>query len=261
MPTIHDSSDEAEFDDGEQVASPSRKRRASRGADVNYNEDADDDDQEEESSDDEDDDIPLASLKSPSPAKKKKTAAKAKPKAKAPATKKKASTKSSTTTSSSTTSSSNSNDFSSPSFALYGKETVKGELIQKLLCRWWYAYTWPDPLSIPKTPPADCDAMDGFPGVYICTQGDEVGTIKDFRDKEKAPSFNKFAKKPSEELKDLLIQAINEQMKQLVEAEGAGTSTEKELTKMLKWASKVNGKKADKDAEKVLKACKLSIPE
>jgi len=258
MPAITESSDEAEFE--EEVATPgSRSRRSSRGK-VSYKED--DDDEDEDESDDDEDDIPLAALKSPSSAKpaKKKPAAKAKPKAKAKApAKKKAKTQASTTKT--TSSNQSSNDYSSPSFALYGTESIKGKLIQNLLCRWWYAITWPDPSAIPKKPPTDYDAMDGFPGVFICTQGEEVGKIKDFRDKENSPNFNNLAKKTSEELKELLVKAINEQKRQLVESEGTGTATEKELNSMLKWAAKLNTKKADKEAEKVLKANKLSIPE
>ena len=176
---------------------------------------------------------------------------KAKAKTKAPA-KKKAKT---------TIASSKENEYSSPSFALYGTESIKGKLIQNILCRWWYAITWPNPASIPKEPPADYDAMDGFPGVFICTQGEEVGAIKDFRDKENSPNFNNLAKKPSEELKDLLVKAINEQKRQLIEAEGEGTPTEKELNSMLKWATKINAKKADKEADKVFKANKMTIPQ
>ncbi len=260
MVAITESSDEAEFQDEEEEEMPagSRKRRASRGV-VSYKED-DGEEEEEEESEDDDDDIPLASLKAPSPAKKKKAAAakpKAKAKAKAPA-KKKAKTSASTK---STSSSQNGNEYSSPSFALYGTESIKGKLIQNLLCRWWYAITWPDPSCIPKEPPTDYDAMDGFPGVFICTQGEEVGTIKDFRDKENSPTFSNLVRKPSEELKELLINAINEQKRQLVEAEGSGTATEKELNTMLKWATKVNAKKADKEAEKVFKANKFTIPQ
>merc|ERR1711935_1123276 len=103
--------------------------------------------------------------------------------------------------------------------------------------------------------------MDGYPGVFICTQGEEVGTIKDFRDKENSPNFNNLAKRTSSELKELLVKAIMEQKKRLIEYEGAGTATEKELNSMLKWASKLNTKKADKEAEKIFKANKLSIPE
>jgi hypothetical protein len=257
MVAINDSSDEAEFqDEDEEMKTGSRKRRSSRGT-VRYKED-DDAEGDESDEDDDDDDIPLAALKKSSPAKKKKPAAtKAKAKTKAPA-KKKAKT---STATKATSSSQSSNDYSSPSFALYGTKSIKGELIQYLLCRWWYAITWPDPSSIPKEPPTHYDAMDGFPGVFICTQGEEVGTIKDFRDKKTSPNFNNLARKSSEELKELLVKAINKQKKQLVEAEGAGTATEKDLNTMLKWASKINAKKADKEAEKIFKANKLSIPQ
>merc|ERR1712238_206885 len=271
MPVIHSSSDEAELgddsnDEGDvEEAIGSRRRRSSRGM-ISYNEYKEDDD-DEDSDDDDDDDIPLSALKIPSPLKKKKVAsksskkgsaakAKAKPKLKVP-TKKKAKTSATKSISSAIST----NDYSSPSFALYGTESNKGQLIQKLLCRWWYAISWPDPSSIPNKPPLNYDAMDGFPGVYICTHGDEVGTIKDLRDKSKTPCFNNFANKTSEELRDLLMKAINEQKLQLCESEGSGTSTEKELNEMLKWATKLNVKKADKEAAKVLKANKLSIPE
>jgi len=267
MVAITESSDEEEFqDEEEEVQSGSRKRRSSRGSAVSYKEDEDEDEDEEEESDDDDDDddIPLASLKAPSPAKKKKPTAskpKAKPKAKAKAKappKKKAKTTASTKTTSSSTSS---NVYSSPSAALYGTGSIKGKLIQNLLRRWWYAITWPDPSAIPKVPPPDYDAMDGFPGVFICTQGEEVGTIKDFRDKDNSPNFNNLVRKPSEELKELLVKAINEQKRQLVEAEGSGTGTEKELNTMLKWANKINANKADKEAEKEFKANKFTIPQ
>ena len=285
MPKINDSSDEAEFEEEEVTAPGSRKRRASRGT-VSYNDDYkdsaeeeeeeendsdddDDDDEEDDDDDSDDDDIPLAALKSQSPAKKKKAAAKKptkKAKAKTTPAKKKKATKKAKAAKNNSTSSSNNNtannaDYSSPSFALYGTESIKGKLIQNLLCRWWYAITWPDPSAVPKVPPKNYDAMDGFPGVYICTQGEEVGTIKSFRDKENTPCFNNFCKKSSEELKGLLVKAINEQKRQLTESEGGGTTTEKNLNTMLKWATKINAKKADTEAAKVLKANKLSIPE
>ena len=249
MTAITDSSDEMEFqDDNEDTGS--RRRRSSRGT-VSYKEE----EEEEEEDESDEDDIPLAALKSPSPAKKKKKPAATK--VKGPAKKAKKATSGTKTTSSNESS----NDYSSPSFALYGTESIKGKIIQNLLCRWWYAIRWPDPSSIPKEPPTDHDAMDGFPGVFICTGGEEVGTIKDFRDKSTSPNFNNLAKKPSEELKELLVKAINEQKRQLIESEGTGTGTEKELNSMLKWVSKINTKKADKEAEKVFKANKLSIPD
>jgi len=60
----------------------------------------------------------------------------------------------------------------------------KGKLIQHCLCRWWYAYTWPDPDSLPQSNLEGCDALDGFPGVYVATSGPNVGQIFDFRDKD-----------------------------------------------------------------------------
>jgi hypothetical protein len=236
-----------------------RKRRTSRST-VSYQEAVDD-----EEEDDDDDDVPLASLKSPSP-KKKNTKAKASATKKAsksskdkeltaPAAKKKKSAPASSSKSS------GSSDYASPSFALYGSGSKKGELIQQLLCRWWYAVTWPDPSALPSKPPQNYDTMDGFPGVYICTQGEEVGTIKDLRDKSKAPNFNNFAKMTSEELRDLLVKAIEEQKRQLILAEGKGTSTEKDLDELLKSVLKINPAKADREAQTVLKAAKLSLPE
>jgi hypothetical protein len=269
----------------EEMNGGGRKRRSSRGT-VSYKEDdgGDDDDDEAEDEDasageeeegdnddddddDDDDDVPLASLKSPSPAKKKKASAttadtkngsktKTKTTTKASATKKKK-----TATATTKSASSSTTDYASPSFALYGSESKKGELIQKLLCRWWYAITWPDASALPDKPPPNYDTLDGFPGVYVCTKGEEVGTIKDMRDKNKAPNFNNFAKMSSKELRDLLIKAVQEQKRQLIAAEGAGTSTEKELNSILNWAEKVNTDKADKDAAKILKASKLSLPE
>jgi hypothetical protein len=280
------SSDEAEFgvnDDSSEdmpladlkTESPSKKRRASSQG-VSYTEDNGDNDDESE------DDVPLSALRGPSPKKKKPatdgtkkkspaakkaktspkkvTAVKKKEtsKAKTPPKKVSAVKKKETTTASSTKSSS---DYKTPSAALYGSDCQKGWLIQRLLCRWWYAMTWPDPAAIPDKPPTNYDPLDGFEGVYVCTKGDDVGAIKDFRDKDKCPSFKNMAKKSSEELQALVIKALTEQRRQLIEAEGSGTPTEKELTNLLKWANKVKHSTADKDAVKVLKAAKLTLAE
>ena len=266
------SSDEAEFDDDSSDDMPlsglknktkqngalnddesPRRKRTARGKPVSYAEDDDDEGSE--------DDIPLVMLKD-SPKKKtsngtKKAAPPAKKKAKA-TPKSKSKTSSASTVSKSTGSSAD--NYQSASAALYGSGCKKGLLIQRLLCRWWYAITWPDPAALPKEPPKHYDALDGFPGVYICTEGDAVGAIQDIRDKEKCPNFNNFAKKSSEELQQLLIKACQEQLRQLIEAEGNGTATEKELKDIIKWATKIKPPTADKEAAKVLKAAKLTLP-
>jgi len=260
-----------------------RKRSASsrKSSSVSYKEldESDGDDDDDESSDDDDDDIPLSSLVAKKPAPKtngttkKKAPASFKSKKKDPPPKKKAKTvkkaapkKKSSTVSSSSAAAANSNggggskSYEWASAALYGTKCDKGLLIQRLLCRWWYAFQWPDPATLPAKPPKNFDSLDGFPGVYIGTAAENVGQIQDVRNQEEAPSFQNFAKKTAEELRDLLVTAIQEQTKQLVAAEGSGTPTEKELQKLLKWANKLNVNKAEKEAAKVLKSQGLRLP-
>jgi hypothetical protein len=146
--------------------------------------------------------------------------------------------------------------------ALYAADCVKGQLIQQLLCRWWYAYTWPDPSKLPTQTPVNYDTLDGFMGVYVCTKGDNVGHILDLRNHDDmVPSFRNFCRKSSLELRDLLVTAITNQKQLLQQHEGSGTATESELNKMLKWAQKVNPEKADKEATNLIKNVKLKLPE
>jgi len=253
------SSEEAEFDGGfeekeeeekeEEVEEPPPKsdpknsRRTSRGSAPASYADAGGDDDDDDAS--EDDDVPLSSLvkkKPPASPKRKKAPRKAAP---AASPKKAKSSK----------------KYEYPSFALYGTESTKGLLIQRLLCRWWYAMEWPT--GLPAAPPPHYDTLDGFPGVYVCTSPDgpePVGHLLDVRDPSKAPSFAVFAKKDASELQTLLETALIEQMKVLKEHEGPGTATEKELGQLLKWTRKVQPEKADREAAKVLKAHGLVLP-
>jgi hypothetical protein len=252
-----DDDSEAEFDD-------EASDETAEEEDINdfIAEDSDHEDGDYDS--DDSDDIPLSKLKSSPP---KKEAAK-KPAAKAKATKTKAApkkkatpAKKKSTTTKKTASkpvASASSSYVSASTELYAK-CDKGKLIQSLLARWWYVYTWPEPETLPSSTPEGYDALDGFPGVYICTSGDNVGKFMDTRKKETAPSFQNFAKKTSEELRDDLLKAIEKQRVALIKAEGNGTVTEKELKDLEKWVTKLNCSKADKDAVKVLKAAKLTV--
>ena len=253
--------------------SPGRQR-SSIAAKPSYKEASSDEVNSGSSSDD--DDAPLSSLvaKKPTAAKgdngtnNKKTATKKKEspkKKKATATKKAPPKKASSSVSngnsapSATSGSGKSKSYEWASAALYGSECEKGLLIQRLLCRWWYAFEWPDPTTLPARPPNNFDALDGFPGVYIGTAAENVGRIQDLRNAEAAPTFVNFARKSAEELRDLLVTALQQQTQQLLAAEGSGTVTEKELANLLKWAKKVNVAKADKEAAKVLKAQGLSL--
>lgn len=252
----NDDSSEAEFDDD-------AADEAAEEEDINdFIVDEGDDDEDGDYDSDDSDDIPLSALKSPTkkkatkPVEKSKAKTKAAPKKKATRTKKKkpAATKKAAPKSAAAASSS----YISASTELYAN-CDKGKLIQSLLARWWYVYTWPDPAALPASTPKGYDALDGFPGVYICTSGDNVGKFKDERDHSKAPSFRNLAKKASEELRDDLLKAIEKQRAALIKLEGEGTKTEKDLKDLEKWATKLNCSKADKDAAKVLKAAKMTV--
>lgn len=55
----------------------------------------------------------------------------------------------------------------------------------------------------------------------------------DKRDPDTCPNLRNFSQKSSDELKDLCIVAYEEQIRQLVEAEGANTALERTLKKEL----------------------------
>ncbi|KAL3787720.1 LOW QUALITY PROTEIN: hypothetical protein HJC23_012146 [Cyclotella cryptica] len=263
-------SDEAEFQDGdddEEARSPNGD-----GMDTDDFIAEDDDDEEVDEGDDSssDEGLPLSSLKSakaklstPKNASAKKTKAASSTKKATP--KKKESRKASSSkltksksSASSTSSKAVASTYNAPSIELYAK-CDKGKLIQAVLVRWWYAYQWPDPETLPKTTPKNYTALDGFPGVYICTSGSDVGKFKDYRDLSLAPSFRNFARKDASELREMLLRAIENQRKALIKMEGEGTGTEKGLRELEKWASKLNCGKADKEAVKVLKSARLVL--
>lgn len=253
-----DDSSEAEFDDEASDGEPAEEE----DADDFIVEDEDEDDEDGDYDSDDSDDIPLSKLKSPPKkkaakkpaAKSKATKAKAAPKKKATSAKKKKPAAKKAASKPSAASSA----YVSASTELYAN-CDKGKLIQSLLARWWYVYTWPEPSTIPSSTPKGYDALDGFPGVYICTSGENVGKFKDCRNHKTSPSFKNLSKKTSEELRNDLVKAIEKQKAALIKTEGEGTKTEKDLKDLQKWATKLNCSKADKDATKVLKAARLTV--
>ena len=86
-----------------------------------------------------------------------------------------------------------------------------------------------------------------------------MGKFKDFRNHSTAPNFQNFAKKSASELKEMLLKAIENQRDALRKIEGEKTQTEKDLRELEKWANKLNCARADKEAEKVLKAARLTL--
>lgn len=261
-----ESSDEAEFDNedaDEDMEAGAEEHDSSDFIDDEDDDGGDDNENDGDYASDSSDDVPLKSLKSKNKAAspKKAKAKKAAPRKKAAASAKKrksTTTKKSPKAKAKPSSSSSAGNWLCASGELYA-HCDKGKLIQSILARWWYAYQWPDPKALPAYTPKGYDALDGFPGVYICTQGSNVGKFLDKRDHTQAPSFQNFARKSSMELKETLLKAIEEQLKVLIEHEGKGTTTEKELKVLKIWANKLNCSKADKQAEKVLKAKRLVL--
>lgn len=56
------------------------------------------------------------------------------------------------------------------------ENTDKGDLVQKLLVRWWYAIEWPKPGDYGE-PPAGYEPLDGFKGVFVSTRVSLVPTL------------------------------------------------------------------------------------
>jgi len=263
--------EEAEFEEEELVDEDEEEGEEEES---DYAEEADNDEEEaliaEESEEfDSEDDIPLSALKTkkaktPTPKTKKKTSKKKKtPKKKTPRKKKETPTKKKLKRSESNVSTKSTGGATSSivtaSSELYSK-CDKGRLVQSLLCRWWYAVEWPNRSAILDKPPKNYDALDGFPGVYICTRGDDVGKIQDLRDRGSCPSFCNFSKKSSRELIQLLSQAISKQKQMLIQNEGTNTQTQKDLNELMKWTNTLNPDKLDKDADKVFRAFAKASP-
>ena len=169
--------------------------------------------------------------------------------------------------------SSSSNNMKSKTEIFY-EESSKGKLVQALLIRWWYAITWPASGDI-GSPPAGYEALDGFKGVFVSTRvsnhkfsfhmlldlylinfaifkTDSLGKILDLRNTATCPSFKNLSKKPSEELKNLCIKAIEEQIKELISVEGSGTKLEALLRSELRDINKIDTERADRKASRFL---------
>lgn len=149
------------------------------------------------------------------------------------------------------------------------ENTKKGMLVQSLMCRWWYAIEWPKESDI-GIPPADQGyrPLVGLKGVFVSTKTDHLGQILDLRNKSSCPNFKNFARKSSEELKELCIKAYEKQLHDLIEyyeaTEDASANTnseykllEKQLKSELMNIRKINTAKADSEAAKYHK--KLGI--
>lgn len=92
--------------------------------------------------------------------------------------------------------------------------------------------------------------LPGFPGVFVCIHGGDIGQIADTRDMKTAPTVNNLLKYNCHQLKSMWTTAIKEQMKALTEAEGERACTMPNLRDELKLAEDFDAAKAEKEFKK-----------
>ena len=123
-------------------------------------------------------------------------------------------------------------------------ETKKGQILQTLLTRWWYAYDWPTPEEI-GVPPAGYEEMDGFPGVFVSFNLDSLGAIKDLRDKKNCPSLKNLSTRTAKELQELCLKALTNQLTELQASEGEEAALCHVLKKKAKEIKSINADEAE----------------
>lgn len=158
-------------------------------------------------------------------------------------------TKSSKSSSSSSSSSSSARSSSANKSTDFYENTKKGLIIQRLLCRWWYAIDWPKKEDIPEPPPG-YEAMEGFPGVFISTSVDSLGKILDLRNPKKCPNLVNLSKVDSAKLQRMCLKAYERQMDILAATEGDDVRLLRTLRSEMREIKSVNPQLADKEAQK-----------
>ena len=231
-------------------ASAPRKRAppppASSSSEEEEDEDDDDDDgdDDDDESDSDDSDVPLAALS-------KKKKAKAAPAAKKP--RRSTSPRPGRSGEASTKKGKPKGGLAEAAFY----ECQRGQVLQQLLRRWWYAVDWPseEAKNKPVIDPACWERLEGFPGVHLCWKGDRRGELVDHRDHSTSPCFANYHVKPTQFLKDLCLKACEVQMKQLLEFKPMNLDVAvRDLKKVIADVTRVDCAKADAEAAKAVKA-------
>ena len=137
-----------------------------------------------------------------------------------------------------------------PSLPKSGLLKPKGKIVRDLLCRWWYAISWPPEnydvseklkenklrnvqISDWKKEPKikddlkKCIELSGYKYVFM----DYDGKTYDFRPEELKPSYNNLIKLPEIKLQEYLVVALKKQLEQLEEK---NTVEENDLKKRIK---------------------------
>lgn len=128
-------------------------------------------------------------------------------------------------------------------------DTKKGQILQTLLVRWWYAYEWPTPAEI-GAPPQGYEEMDGFPGVFVSMNLESLGQVLDLRDKKNCPSLKNLSKRHTKDLKEMCVEALTNQLKQLQEMEGEDEPLCLKIKKTLKEVRGIDIEEAEAEAKK-----------
>jgi hypothetical protein len=133
--------------------------------------------------------------------------------------------------------------------------SIKEQLVADLLCRWWYVMPdWPpddeayfqaelEKRNLRKVPLEEWDwepevDKNGRAKVYELSQfkglfRDVSGELRDLRPKDSCPCFSNYMKKEVTELYDLLVVALENQLKDLVNSKYNESQLEAELKTMI----------------------------
>jgi hypothetical protein len=134
--------------------------------------------------------------------------------------------------------------------AQYYQDTKKGQMVQRLLVRWWYAYEWPKPGDWAESDiPNGYEQLDGFPGVFVSMNVSSLGKIIDLRNNDMKPSLKHMSRKHAKEVQELCIRAYEAQIQALAEAEGEGAPLLHTLRKELHQVKKMDPDDAEREAK------------
>lgn len=128
-------------------------------------------------------------------------------------------------------------------------ETKKGQLVQRLLVRWWYAYQWPLPGDWDASQvPEGYEELDGFPGVFVSLDVGTLGRLLDLRNNDNKPSLRVMCSKHAKVVQELCVAAYEGQMKALEDEEGAEAPLLRTLKRELRQVREIDAEVAEREA-------------
>lgn len=92
--------------------------------------------------------------------------------------------------------------------------------------------------------------MDGFPGVFVSMNLESLGQVLDLRDKKNCPSLKNLSKRHTKDLKEMCVEALSNQLKQLHEFEGEDAPLSLKIKRTLKEVRGIDVEEAESEAKK-----------